>query len=213
MGEHLDSPSNENIYISPHYRKEDWRKLDLTKAENPDWKVAVEIFLDRINGRFLVPIDRMINYPEWEVSEFSGFVVIAIDCLLIETLNQFHRGENETSGDHSKAFWEFFKRSKFFKEEFNIRRKAEIFYGHFRCGLLHQAQTKQLSRIRIDMPNMVQESREGDLPSGLIIDRNRFHQALLSEIDDYANRLKSPLGESDFALRRKFLDKMSFIVD
>lgn len=213
MGEHLDSPSDENIYISPRYRKTDWRKLDLTKAENPDWEIAVEIFLDRINGRFLVPIDNIINNAEWEVSEFSGFIVIAIDCLLIETLNQFHHGDNETRGDHSEAFWKFFKRSKFFQKEINTKRKATIFYQHFRCGILHQAQTKNLSRIRIGMPAMIQESKEGDLSAGLIIDRNKFHQALLDEIKDYVKRLKSPSNQSDFDLRNKFLDKMSFIVD
>jgi hypothetical protein len=85
MGEHLDSPSDENVYISPRYRKDDWQQLDLTKAENHGWEMAVDIFLDRINGRFLIPIDKIINHSDWRVSEFSGFIVIAIDCLLIET--------------------------------------------------------------------------------------------------------------------------------
>ena len=213
MGKHLNSPSDENIYISPHYRKDDWKSLDLTKMESHDWKKGVDIFLDRINGRFSVPIDRVVHYPDWEVSEFSGFIVIAIDCLLIETLNQFYRGDNETIRDHSDAFWEFFSRSKFFQKEFNTKSKAKIFYQHFRCGILHQAQTKKLSRIRINMPQMVLESKKGDLSAGLIIDRNLFHQALLAEIDDYAKRLKSPSNKIDYELRNKFLKKMSYIVN
>lgn len=213
MGKHLNSPSDENIYISPHYRKDDWQKLDLTKAENRDWEMAVDIFLDRINGRFRVPIDTIIRFPDWEVSEFSGFIIIAIDCLLIETLNQFYRGENKTTGNHSDVFWEFFNRSKFFRKEINTNDTAKIFYKHFRCGILHQAQTEKLSRIRIDMPKMVQESKKGDLSAGLIIDRNLFHQALLNEIDDYAKRLKSPTNQSDYDLRNNFLRKMFFIVN
>lgn len=212
MGEHLDSPSDENIYISPHYQKDEWRKLDLFKAENQDWETAINIFLDRLDGRFRVPIDAIIHYPNWEVSEFSGFVVIAIDCLLIETLNQFYRGENETTGRHSDAFWEFFSRSKFFQNEIDTKRKAELFYQHFRCGILHQAQTKKMSRIRINMPKMIQESKKGDLSSGLIVDRNLFHQALINEIDDYANRLRVPISQNDYDLRKNFLRKMLFIV-
>lgn len=213
MGEHLESPSDENIYISPRYRKDDWRNLDLAKPDSRDWIFAVNIFLDRIRGRFLIPIEKIVNSSDWEVSEFSGFIVIAIDCLLIETLNQFYRGENETTGKHSNAFWEFFHRSKFFQKEIKTEPEAEIFYRHFRCGILHQAQTKRLSRIRIDMPAMVQESKKGDLSAGFTIDRNKFHQALLDEIDDYEKRLKSPTDPSDYDLRINFLRKMSFIVN
>jgi hypothetical protein len=212
MGEHIDSPSDENLYISPRYRKDDWQQLDLTKPESHDWEMAVNIFLDRINGRFLIPINRIINYRDWEVSEFSGFIVIGIDCLLIETLNQFYRGENETTGYHDNAFWEFFNRSKFFQKEINSKRKATIFYQHFRCGILHQAQTKKLSRIRIGMPTMVQESKKGNLSAGFIIDRNKFHQALIDEINDYAEKLRTPTTPNDYDLRSKFLRKMSFIV-
>ena len=212
MGEHLDSPSDENVYISPRYRKDDWRQLDLTKRESHDWEMAVNIFLDRINGRFLIPIDRIINYPDWKVSEFSGFLVIAIDCLLIETLNQFYRGENETTGYHGDAFWEFFNRSKFFQKEIDSKRKAIIFYQHFRCGILHQAQTKNLSRIRINMSSMIQESEKGNFSAGFTIDRNKFHQALIDEINDYAKNLRTPTTPNDYDLRSKFLSKMSFIV-
>jgi hypothetical protein len=63
------------------------------------------------------------------------------------------------------------------------------------------------------MPEMVQESKKGNLSAGFIIDRNKFHQALLDEIDDYAKRLKSPTTPSDYDLRNKFLQKMSFIVN
>ena len=62
------------------------------------------------------------------------------------------------------------------------------------------------------MPTMVQESKKGNLSAGFIIDRNKFHQALIDEINDYAGRLRTPTTPSDYDLRSKFLRKMSFIV-
>lgn len=138
----------------------------------------------------------------------SGFAIIALDCLLIETLNQFYNGWDETKGKH----WKLFKSSLFFKDEFNISRKAEIFYSHFRCGILHQAQTKKQSKIRIDTPNMVQISVQEDIEQGLIINRKLFHDALKNEIKLYSERLKNPKSQDDFKLRDNFKIKMNFIV-
>jgi len=213
MGSKLrESPSNSNPYISPRYRADDWRRLDLNSPTNPDWMTAVDIFLDRLCGRFLTPIEAIINHPDCEIQEFSGFTIIAIDCLLIETLNQFYRGTDETVGRHEDAFWDFFRGSRFFKNEFDTKQKAEIFYRHFRCGILHQAQTKKLSKIRIGMPAMAQLSVPGRIKEGLIIDRQKFHQALFNEINDYADKLKNPKTQKDLDLGGKFVKKMLYIV-
>ena len=130
---------------------------------------------------------------------------------LIETMNQFYRGEDETSGNHEDAFWEFFQRSKYFQVEFDTKAKAVTFYRHFRCGILHQAQTKKLSKLRIGMPSMVQLSVPNKPNKGLIIDRRKFHAALLDEINDYTQRLRNPVINDDFAVRRSFRSKMDCI--
>ena len=207
----LEPPSDTNPHISPKYRANDWKALDLHKSSSPDWQTAVDILEDRLHGRFLAPVEAIVNHPDRVIWEFSGFAILAIDCLLIETLNQFHKGTDETTRPYKDAFWDFFHRSTFFQREFDTKQKAKIFYSHFRCGILHQAQTKKKSKVRIDMPAMVQPSVPDNIEQGLIIDRQRFHQALLDEIKDYMQRLRTP-NNADFILREKFIIKMSFIV-
>ena len=143
----LGSPTLSARWISPKFTRNDWKKLDLS-AHSVDWNTAVEIFLDRVNGRFLAAVDAIRKHTDLQIAEFAGFVTIAIDCLLIETLVQFRTGEDETKGRHADAFWSFFKKSDFFKHDFDSRQKSDIFYGHFRCGILHQAQTKKSSLVR-----------------------------------------------------------------
>jgi hypothetical protein len=140
-------------------------------------------------------------------------VIIAIDCLVIETLVQFRNGEDETPRRRSqKAFWQFFSGSDFFKHAFDTEVKSNTFYQHFRCGILHQAQTKKRSLVHYDAPEMVQLVAPGDLEEGLTIDRELFHQALVDEINSYAQRLRSPQNADDKYLRKRFIKKMNFIV-
>ena len=62
----------EDISISPEYRKSHWQEA----LEKDDWKKMVEIFKDRIEGRFLKPI-RLITKDQ-DVGEFSGFVALTV---------------------------------------------------------------------------------------------------------------------------------------
>lgn len=192
----------EDISISPEYRKSHWQEA----LEKDDWKKMVEIFKDRIEGRFLKPI-RLITKDQ-DVGEFSGFSILALDCLIIETLNQFYHGINETEGEHAKAFWNFFKNSEFFKDHFS-RKKAFTFYSHYRCGILHQAQTKRKSVVRIDREAMIQ-SVEHDISIGLIVDRAKFHEALEEEISSYMEKLRNGEKENP-SLRENFIKKMNLV--
>jgi hypothetical protein len=135
----LGSTSGDARRVSPMFDVADWKKLNLTTPDSPDWSNAIEIFLDRIQGRFLAPVDAIRNHTDQRIAEFAGFVILAIDCFLIETLFQFRTGQDETAGKHVEAFWEFFRNSNFFKHEFESKQKSDVFYGHFRCGILHQA--------------------------------------------------------------------------
>jgi hypothetical protein len=59
---------------------------------------------------------------------------------------------------------------------------------------------------------MVQLVVPGDLEEGLIIDRELFHQALVDEVNSYAQRLRAPQNAEDKYLREQFVKKMDFIV-
>lgn len=203
MGKSLGELDLDDISISPKYRKSDWEKA---LAED-DWKEMVEIFKDRIESRFLKPIRLITN--DQDIGEFSGFSILALDCLIIETLNQFYHGIDETKrGAHEEAFWNFFKNSEFFKDHFN-RDRASTFYQHYRCGILHQAQTKRKSVVRIDRETMIQ-SVEDDISIGLIVDRVKFHKALEKEISSYMKKLRNGEKENS-SLRTSFIKKMNLI--
>ncbi len=201
--------NKENFWISPNFRAEDWWRLTLDDKDGSSWYRAVDIFLDRIRGRFLIPVEVIENHPDDNVSWFSGFAILALDCLIIETLHQFYNGLNETTGEHKQAFWNFFHASVHFNEF--TEDTAHIFYSHFRCGILHQAQTKKQSKVRFAEDRMVQLVNQNNLQAGLIIDRKMFHKALCKEIEDYATRLRNPSSPHDYELRVKFKDKMRFI--
>ena len=208
----LGNPSSVNPYISPKYTAADWKALDLSTESSPDWSKAVDIYLDRIRGRFLAPIQAIINHTDSEIHEFCGFTVISIDCLLIETMNQFHKGKDRTTERHHwEAFRDFFLGSEYFQSEFDTDKKVEVFYDHFRNGILHQAQTKKLSIIRTCMANMVQVVNPRNINQGLIIDRTRFHDALVSDINEYAEKIRHPSSQNDIYLRNNFVIKMNLI--
>lgn len=197
--------------ISPNYRASEYLALNLKVDKNENWNTATKIFRDRLEGRFIAPVDAIVNHTAYKVREFSGFAILSIDCLIIETLNQFYKGIDETTGKHWKAFRDFFHSSKHFKKEFPTSKICEIFYSHFRCGLLHQAQTKKQSKIRYCEKSMVQLIDPADIEKGLIVDRKLFHDAIKLEIEDYIKVLENPATADDRTLRFNFIKKMGFI--
>lgn len=77
--------------ISPSYRTLDWQQLNLSlDSSEEDWQEGIKMFQDRISRRYLVYIDEINR------GRFSGFAVMALSCLLIETLQQFFEGVDRT---------------------------------------------------------------------------------------------------------------------
>ena len=196
--------------ISKKYYNNNWTDLGLTDEHNKSWTEAIPIIKDRFDSRFFNQIDSIKG------DEFSGFVVMSIDCLLIETLMQFYLGVDNTEihyrRNHWKAFRDFFNQSNQFNTTFNSDDISETFYKQFRCGLLHQAQTKQKSLIKICQPNLLAFADATNVTTGLIIDRTEFHQRLVAEFKEYIEKLKTNQnnykGEN---LRLKAILKMDLI--
>ena len=103
MGKTLGPINLQDISISPEYRQSHWQE----GSANNDWERMVDIFEDRMESTFLRPIRLVAN--DYHIGEFSGFSRLALDCLIVETLNQFYHGLDETEGQHEMAFWKFFK--------------------------------------------------------------------------------------------------------
>jgi hypothetical protein len=127
------------MYISRKYEVEHWRSLDFTSEA--DWQMAVTIFEDRLETRYLEHIRALLP------RKTSGFVVLALDCALIETLQQFRRGTRKTPDGEGKKYFVSFLTSTLFSEHFD-EKSAGLFYKTIRCGLLHQTEADATSRIK-----------------------------------------------------------------
>ncbi len=183
--------------ISQKYLASDWKKLDLKNED--DWRTAVDIFRDRIHERFLNPIRHI------EDLDFAGFAVMALDCLLIEMLQQFREGVNRTPSGKSKDFFILFLTETDFGEDFD-ERMALLFYRQIRCGILHQAELRGSSKIlaRDGLPLVEYAPDE----RGLYVNRKLFHERLVSVFEKYTMELLDP---AKVRIREKFLNKMMSI--
>ena len=72
------------LRISPKYTSLHWDALDSNSPN--DWLKAADVVRDRLEGRFLGFASKFLR------SKYSGFVVLAIDSLLAETIQQFKDG-------------------------------------------------------------------------------------------------------------------------
>lgn len=194
--------------ISPKYTTEDWKSLHLSiESEGSKWDKALDIFRDRFWGRFFKPVSLIRG------CEFAGFAVMALDCLLIETLQQFRHGCKESpKGYYQEGTLKGRSRAKEFYASFFVdfcfdcfdKHKAETFYDEIRCGILHQAETKGNSLIR-KVGELVAVTDDG---KSLNINREAFHKKLLDVFEDYAKKLGDP---SNVELRKNFIKKMNSI--
>lgn len=205
------------MLISPSYRVEDWKairdNLPLNK-NNENWKEAIKIFDDRILGRFLKQIKYLEDSSDWEIKIYCGFTIMSLACLLIETLNQFREGKASTKSAGWIAFRDFFKHNTSFHDSFKPfndakdTSKSGVFYSQIRCGLLHQAETKAESKIRIDYEEMIAFVDDSTPAKGLLVNRVLFQEALVKAYEDYKEKL---LKVTEQDLRKKFIKKMDLI--
>jgi hypothetical protein len=185
----------ETLRISPQYKADEWRRLDKTKPE--DWTTAADIVRDRLHGRFLKFADACLP----DVS--SGFVVLSIDCLLVETLQQFIEGETRDWSDSERSFKRFLAGPRF-ATSFIPPQTRRRFYLDIRCGLLHQAEAKKKWLVRRKQPGVLRLVG----PDEYIIDVELFHAAVKGSLDDYLAEILKP-ERAD--LREKLWTKMDHI--
>jgi hypothetical protein len=185
----------ETLRISPKYTSSDWAALDRTDAAH--WPTAVAIVRDRLHGRFLHFADKCLK------DDYSGFVVLSIDCLLVETIQQFIDGVTDGRNKSTKLSKKFLKGPRF-QPAFNTDKVRADFYSDIRCGLLHQAEAKNKWLIRRKQATLLKTVGT----DGYIIDVERFHTAVRDSLEDYLTLLSKP-ERSD--LRSKLWIKMDHI--
>jgi hypothetical protein len=194
--------------IAKGINSDKWHQLDLSTNESEDWKKAIEIFSKRIKDRYVEPIDILIDQEKDKkaIDRKFGFTILAIDCMLVETLQAFYEGLPNTKNISKKTFTNFLLKSENFKSDFtqkiNGQSRADKFYYDFRCGILHQAETGEGGKIW-SIGDMVWEYE-----NELIINRTEFHERLKKEIEGYIDKIEN--GD-DSELRKNFVKKMDYI--
>src|SRR5437667_9021632 len=122
------------MLISRNYKADHWKALRFTSEA--DWETAIAIFQDRLETRYLEHIRRLLGHRT------SGFAVLALDCVVIETMEQFRQGTQKTPYKQGEKYFVSFLRETSFSGHIT-KEQAGLFYTNIRCGLLHQAEAER----------------------------------------------------------------------
>ena len=186
------------VYISNKYQNHDYLNLKLTEfSSDKEWEKAIEIIDDRIKGRYIEPMIQLSNdYKK------NGFAITALGCLLIETLYQFENGLPDTNGASKMSFNTQLEKMMIQTTGLPAPGYFEDFYDCFRCGILHQAQTKNGSRLTTASDRILYDK------NGLLyLSVPKF----LEMIRLYFSSYKKELSDGNYALRKNFVKKMNLI--
>ena len=192
------------MYIAPGIHRDEWLKLKLDDAESPDWNRSIEILAARIQSRYLEPVGLLIKADESRspIERRYGFSIMAIDSLLIETLQSFRDGLTNTKNKSKEMFKKYLTEREGFRDHFD-EKQAERFFYDFRCGILHQAEIMGPSLLW--SVGLLKGEKADGTP---YINRTKFHEILKQDFKRYCDELKYP-ANSD--LRKHFRTKMDFI--
>ncbi len=184
------------MYITDSKTSEDWRNLKLELEESEGellWhKAYSDFFWGRVNSRYFDPIDQL---KKTDVYRGYGFIIMTTLCSLIEFIESTYRGEiyrqcndnqlNPNEYNKSKSCFNNFLISKSpFKYKFNDA-KAKEFYASIRCGLLHEASTKNGWKIW----GKSDSGKEIICFESKIVFRDDFEDAIKEYIDLYRKEL------------------------
>ncbi len=185
--------------IAPGFTVTDWNVLrqmlikDFDKDGLPEsWIRAQQVFEARIMNRFFSPLEKIIATDQ---KRGEGFAVMSILCLLLEHLASWRYGliftlkKNDEQlypyeyNNSRGIFKKFLTQEKPFKTFFDSKNKADNFYQNVRCGLLHEARTKQAWVIRYDSnrPEMMWNDVQRH---PVVINRHAFYAGLVSWVKE-----------------------------
>jgi hypothetical protein len=180
--------------IAPNFTDIDWQALDLKTEEG--WLRAIEAFRLRIEERFLKPTRAILSFSR------SGFAILALGSLLVETLQQCIEGVEKTPPNKPETYFKAFLQRPAFRGAFDDT-SSELYLKTVRNGILHAAEVKGSSLVRRDGP-MVAVTPNG---KGIVVNPVLFHCRLEDAFNDYIEELKKPAC----TLRKNFRTKMESI--
>src|SRR5882762_428823 len=94
--------------IAPGFWASEWNALELDPVTLSDsWSRAADALRQRIEQRFLNPADKLIESEDRHPRKTFGFAILALDCLVIETIQGFRDGIEDHKGRSEALFTGF----------------------------------------------------------------------------------------------------------
>ena len=171
----------------------------------PDWAAALGAFRGRITERFFEPADELVRLDEDKPRGTFGFAILAIDFLVLETLQGFREGEGDHHGKSKQLFVNFLSSWKAFTDlhgAVDVPGRAEQLYKSGRCALHHSGSTDKIWVARRG-PMVTFDNNDE-----VTLNRTAFHQNLKAAVEAYLTELVEIPNEQ---LRSNFVAKMKHI--
>lgn len=147
--------------------------------------------------------DKIIRAEEFTKEYKSGFVIMGMCCILIETISTFFEGQNESRKPGPDTFRYIFEKAKYYNNPLECFIAENQFYKSIRCGLLHQGETYSKFKIKRNGPLFDKQEKS--------INAQLFFNATKKFLNSYRDDLKSAKWDSD--LWDKCRVKLRFITD
>ncbi|MDZ4252515.1 MAG: hypothetical protein U1A72_08065 [Sulfuritalea sp.] len=151
-------------------------------------KAGLGVFIkERFEERYFKPLEDSVSK--------HGFTILAVACLVIETLESFYQGRADTHGKSAKMFSDFLRRETPLKV---FGSSCNWFFKDIRCAILHQGEVRGGWRIW----------RKGPLldMNGKTINATQFLRELRKAVAGYVNEL-----QQNDECWRKFRKKMNAV--
>lgn len=110
---------------------EEW----LEKFDEESRNKIISFIKSRFNERYILGVSVLKNH---------GFLKMSVACFMIETLQCFKMGEQNSKYRSRLIFKTFFDEEENFAE---FKEISDDFYDNVRCGILHQSETTNAWRI------------------------------------------------------------------
>lgn len=214
----------------------DWNDLvgSIEKSEaniiydsDEKWSLAFNFFEERIRTRYLNPIKAIL---EMDDNLGEGFAVVNLQCSLIEMIESFingwvyihkprgwYRNNKKSEVINNACIFKSFFSNRFIK---NLKIDGGDFYDSVRCGLLHETQTKNNWKIKLDTEKTGLSYEEKD--DEKFIYRENFQRDLETVINNYkaaitkkenlnGDKIENFNGIEINELRKNFISKFNHI--
>lgn len=195
------------------------------------WNDAILLFEQRLKTRYFNPITRILKL---NITTGEGFAAMTLLCSLIEFLQSCYEGKTyeyglskETDflyGSSATKFKSFLLEHEPFRTTFSksltrptreIKTFADDFYVNVRCGLFHEAATKNNWTIKcLNKNNSCSNYVDINNEDNKIIYRDKFFEEIKTYCKIYQQKLRNDIHDNNRrALRDNFCRKIDSLCE